>query len=189
MHKNLFLAVLLENKLKEKLAHNLRLSAPIEEVIYAPEQNLHLTLGFIRNVDFHDRSLLKSAFNNIKIEFSFEGFSQGSIVLGNGNSLCIRAGPFEKFIEMRLASRKLLQQNTENKYDYDNSFDYLPHIKIQSLRPYLTIEQKSVLLEEFSRKCDRRIEFNVSTLALMERQGELYRIVKKYLLNSSSTST
>ncbi|OJX10208.1 MAG: hypothetical protein BGO77_07290 [Caedibacter sp. 37-49] len=188
MHKNIFLAVLFENKLKEKLAHNLRLSAPIEEIIYTPKQNIHLTLGFIRNVDFHDRSLLKKAFNNIKTEFPFEGFLQRSIILGNGNSLCIRAEPFEKLAEIHLASRKLLRLNTENKYDFDNTFDYLPHIKIQSLRPYLTIERKTMLLEEFSRKCDRRIEFYVSTLALMERQGDFYHIIKKYLLDSSSTN-
>lgn len=182
MYKNLFLAVFFEEKLKEKLAHNLRLEASLDEVIYAPQQNLHLTLGFIRNVDFQDRALLKNAFNDIKATSPFKGYAQTSVILGHGNSLCIRGGPFEKLCEVRSAAQKLLLKNTQNKYDFDASFDYLPHIKIQSLRPYISHEVRQALLEVFSRKCERRNEFDITTLALMERQGEFYHIVKKYFL-------
>lgn len=188
MYKNLFLAVLFEDKLKEKLAHYLRLDASLEEVIYAPQQNIHLTLGFIRNVAAQDRPLLKNAFNSIKASPSFEGYAQTSVILGNGNSLCIRVGPFEKLSEIRIASQKTLLKSSYNKYDFDASFDYLPHIKIQSLRPYLSQERRISLLEDFSRKCDRRIEFKITSLALMERQGEFYHIIKKYPLEGSPTS-
>ncbi|AIL13244.1 hypothetical protein IM40_06645 [Candidatus Paracaedimonas acanthamoebae] len=188
MYKNLFLAVLFEDKLKEKLAHNLRLEASLEEVIYAPKQNLHLTLGFIRNVAPQDRALLKNAFDAIQFISIFKGYAQTSVILGNSNSLCIRAGPFEKLSEIRIASQKLLLQNSHSKYDFNASFDYLPHIKIQSLRSYLPIERRTSLLEEFSRKCERRIEFTIMSLALMERQGEFYHIVKKYFLEDSPTT-
>jgi len=146
MYKNLFLAVHFEDKLKEKLAHNLRLDASLDEVIYAPKQNLHLTLGFIRNVDPRDRSLLKSAFNDIQKMPSFNGFAHVSIILGNGNSLCVRAGPSEKLSEIRFAAQNLLVLHSQNKYDFDGTFDYLPHIKIQSLRPYLAVERRTSLL-------------------------------------------
>lgn len=187
MYKNLFLSILLENKLKEKLAHKLRLEASLDEVIYAPKQNLHLTLGFIRNVDPHDRASLKNAFNEITTFPSFKGHAQTSVILGNGNSLCIRVEPFDKLSEIRMFTQKLLLKNSQGQYDFDHSFEYLPHIKIQSLRPHLTLEQRTSLLKDFFKKCDHRIEFIITSLALMERQGEFYYILKKYFLEDQHT--
>jgi 2'-5' RNA ligase len=127
---NIFLAVELDDNTKQVLARKLFLLDFKDFLRFEPKRNLHITLGYIRDVHQTERRDIINAFKPLKECPPFTFHVDKAIVLGAFNHmLCVRLSPDEPFLALHNKAQQLLAQSTNFKFD-DKYPDFIPHVKI-----------------------------------------------------------
>ncbi|MBL0942303.1 MAG: hypothetical protein IBJ00_06245 [Alphaproteobacteria bacterium] len=183
--KNMFLAVIFDESTRFNLAHIFRLPLNSSLVRWEEKINYHLTLGYIANVEWHDRLEVAHAFHSLgEIQIFTAQVTKGLSLGINGDSLCLQMGPHEKFLAIHDFAGELLASAT--CYIFDNTYkDYIPHIKIQGIRHYLEQDEKNIIAQQFMTLSHRKFNLKIKTIALMERAhgNSKYNIIHTYKLS------
>ena len=183
-YKSMFLAIELDPDVKQKLAQTLYLDFPKKQIRRQAQRDFHITLGFIRNVKWEDRQLVTQTFKPLEKTPILSLAVTEVVTLGHfGQILCARFGPQDILEELSVQANALLTKHTE--YQFDQSYaDYIPHTKIQTLKHSLPEDLQAEILETFRGLPYKRIKFKAHNLALMERKGRNYQIIKRYQLRA-----
>ncbi|MFN7710299.1 MAG: 2'-5' RNA ligase family protein [Holosporales bacterium] len=182
MSQNAFLAIVPSDSTKLEIKQKLRLPFPPDQVRWVKQQNLHITLGYVHDLEREDRPLLAECFKPLAQLRVFKAVIRKPIILGTGNTLCGAVEPLSEMAQLREVSMELLAKGLEGRYDFDRTYDFLPHIKVQSVRKALPEDMKAALRQEFMMRPFHPIEFKVHHVAWMERAGDDYRIIRSFYL-------
>lgn len=179
---NIFLAVELDEDIKQVFARKLFLLEFKEFLRLEPKRNLHITIGYIQDVHHTERRAIVNAFKPLKEQHVFSAHVEGPVVLGEfRHMLCIQHSPYDAFLNLHNLSKKLLAENTHFHFSEKHP-DFLPHTKLQTIRKSAGMEVHDALIHEFQNKNFRKIEFKVKTLALMHRVDNMYETLYRYEL-------
>lgn len=181
MSHNAFLAVVPSDSTKLEIKQKLRLPFPPDQVRWVRQHNLHLTLGYIHNLAREDRKPLVQAFTSLSQLHAFKVLIRRPVVLGTGNTLCGLIEPSDELQKLREECSKLLER-LQGRYSFDQTYAFLPHVKVQSIRKSLSDDMRVALRDEFMERPFHQIEMKVNHVAWMERAGEDYRIIRSYYL-------
>jgi 2'-5' RNA ligase len=182
--KNMFLAVIFDEHARHDLAHTFRLPLDSSVVRWEEKVNLHLTIGYIAQVQWHDRLKVIEAFHPLKNIQIFTAEVRKGLSLGiNGDSLCLEMGPFEKFSHIHKFAGELLFTSTPYQFDPTYTY-YIPHIKIQGIRHYIDQDEKNAIAEQFMSLSRQKFRLTIKTIALMERAHgkSKYNLIQAYQL-------
>jgi 2'-5' RNA ligase len=183
---NIFLAVEFDEATRALLARKLFLLDYKDYLRLEPKRNLHITLGYIRDVHETQRRDIINAFKPLKEHHPFSAHVEAPITLGqHGHMLCVSHSPYEAFFALHMKAKELLMNNTEFQFD-DKHPDFIPHTKIQTIRKSAGKEIHDQIIEEFDKRNFRKIEFKVKTLALMHRIDKDYVVLYRYELHKHS---
>jgi 2'-5' RNA ligase len=188
---NLFLAALFDDEaLQDFSAYRLSISNE-KSLRDIPDQDLHLTLGYLRGIMVNDVSAIEHCF-----DFLTEGPSiptqVGSLsVFGHGKYLGIILNDSRKdLVKLRTKANDRLKETLP--YSFDARSMFTPHVSIQRLNPELPANFQHQLQKDFIAQPLRIKPLWIETLALMTREsnGDLssYRTIKQYKLKKTSAS-
>lgn len=185
---NIFLAVELDDDTKQLLARKLFLLDYREYLRTERKRNLHITLGYIRDVHESERRDIINAFKPLRNYHPFGAHVEGPVMFGaHRHMLCVRHGPYDKFHELHFEAKNLLHDNT--KFRFDNKHpEFIPHTKIQTIRRNSGLEIHEEITYAFTHLNFRKLDFKVKTLALMHRVDNDYQTLYRYELKKHGTT-
>ncbi len=180
--KSMFLAIPLDEEVQRQLASTFYLDLPKSQIKRAKQRNFHITLGFIPNVKWEDRSQIVGAFTPLSQHKKFTIEVDEIVTLGHfGQILCVQFGPQQFLEKLSLQAETFLKTHT--KYAFSEIYKkYIPHTKIQTIKKRVGDSQREKILEDFQQKLQDNLQFKIESLALMERVKNDYEIIKRYPL-------
>lgn len=179
---NIFLAVELDDDTKQLLARKLFLLDYRDYVRTEPKRNLHITLGYIRDVHESRRRDIINAFKPLKECTPFSAHVDSPLIFGSHrHMLCVRHTPYEAFHHLHKRAQNLLESQTDFKFD-DKHPDFIPHSKIQTIRKSAGHELHEEIIQAFEGLKFRKLDFKVKVLALMHRVDNEYQTLYRYEL-------
>lgn len=190
MKKNIFLAALpsYDNRLAitQKLLGCEAKRSPLIRVNWTHIDDLHITLGYIANVDLND-------IRNIALGFS--PISQFAPIMANaeeiriyGNAIVLRLEPQHRFLAIHKKMNQKLAEVSQNRYAFLVKKHFDPHLTIgrvknwQVLNPIHKQQFMSLIKEQF-----QTLSFLIQQAALLHHVGEAavptYQAIQKYSFN------
>ncbi|MGB0935442.1 MAG: 2'-5' RNA ligase family protein [Alphaproteobacteria bacterium] len=141
-------------------------------------ENLHITIGYMGAIPEDDFEEIFANFpnaDNIKIP---QLTVSGAVFLGKKNNIfCLSVTPDAPLQDIHLLTREDLESSSH--YGFDRTYPvYIPHIKIQSLKNKANDQQCEELKQAFMEKCDHSITFTPPSIALMQREDGVYKVLK-----------
>jgi len=177
---NIFLAIELDDDTKQLFARKLFLLDFKDFLRLESKRNLHITLGYIRDVHQTERRDIINAFKPLKEWAPFQAHVDSTIVLGQfEHMLCVQFKPYEPFKELRDKAASLLAELTTFRFD-DKYTNFIPHTKLQTIRRSAGREMHDIVIEEFEKLNLRKIDFKVKAIALMHRVDKDYETLYRY---------
>jgi 2'-5' RNA ligase len=177
---NIFLAVEFDDDTRQLLARKLYLLDYKDYLRLESKRNLHITLGYIRDVHETQRREIINAFKPLKECTPFSAHVEAPIVLGAfQHMLCVQLAPYEAFFQLHEQAKELLSSHTEFRLDEKHP-DFIPHAKLQTIRKSSGTEMHNIIIEEFESLNFRKLDFKVKTLALMHRIDKEYHTLYRY---------
>lgn len=179
---NIFLAVELDDDTKQLFARKLFLLDYRDFLRTEPKRNLHITLGYIRDVHESRRRDIIQAFKPLREYLPFSAHIDSPIIFGeHQHMLCVRHKPYEAFYDLHIKAKELLETHTDYKFD-DKHPHFIPHTKIQTIRRSAGPEMHDEIVQAFESLNFRKLDFKVKALALMHRVDNEYQTLYRYEL-------
>jgi 2'-5' RNA ligase len=187
---NLFLAALIDKEtLQDFLTY--RLPGDNEKSLRnIPEQDLHLTLGYLRGIMLNDVQAIENCFDFLTEEPTILTQIGSLSVFGHGKYLGIILNDSQKnLLKLRTKANSRLKETLP--YSFDARSLFTPHVSIQRFSPGLLASFQHKMQKDFIAQPLTIKPFLIETLALMTRDGDRetgsYRIIKQYKLKQART--
>lgn len=187
MKSNLFLAALLgqENRstLVQKMDRCEAKRSPLVKLQWTHAQDLHITLGYIAEVEQQDFRMIAMALNSVTESSRFMT-NFGAIKL-YGHALILSLEPYHSFFNLHKKMNQKLQDASQQKYQFETGKRYSPHLTLGRLRNAAMLnalhkQQLISLVEEQFRDTPLLIQQAALIRRVGEGNGPVYQTLQLY---------
>jgi 2'-5' RNA ligase len=157
--------------------------SPLVKIHWTHAQDLHVTLGYIANVDPKDIRMIAVAMTSVAEAARFMTNFGAIKLYGSALVLCLE--PYHSFFNIHKKMNQKLQESSQQKYHFETSKRYTPHITLGRIRNAQALNELhkqqfiSLAEEQF-----RESPLLIQQAALMQRVGEghgpIYQAVHLY---------
>lgn len=175
MKANIFLAALpgQENRLTliQKMDQCEARRSPLIKLQWTHAQDLHVTLGYIAEVEQKDFRIIVTALHSVTESSRFMA-NFGAIKL-YGGAVILSLEPYHSFFNLHKKMNQKLQEASQQKYQFETGKRYMPHITLARIRNVQALNELhkqqfiSLVEEQF-----REMPLLIQQAALMRRIGE-----------------
>lgn len=163
--------------------------SPLVKVQWTHTQDLHITIGFIANVDEKDLRSVAVGLTSISRATPF--MAHAAEIKAYGNAIVMRMEPYPHFHSLHKKMNMQLSEQTQERYHFDTKKRYDPHMTIGRIKNLnaLNLLHKQQLLSLVEEQF-KNVSFLVQQAALMHRMGEprgqiAYQILQPYPLTGA----
>lgn len=187
MKANIFLAALPAHDTRRSLTQKMDACeakrSPLIRLQWTHTQDLHVTIGFIPLVDQSDLRMVALALAEIS-KTSLFMVNFGSIKL-YGNALVLCLEPYHSFANLHKKMNQKLQEGTSERYQFDTSKRYMPHMTLGRIRNIQAInalhkQQLISLMEEQFQSTTMTIQQAALMRHVSETGGPVYQTLQLY---------
>lgn len=187
MKTNVFLAALPRQDNRITLAQKMDICeakrSPLIRLQWTHMQDLHVTLGFLANVEDKDLRMVALAMGSVS-EASLFMASFGAIKL-YGTALVLALEPYHSFFNLHKKVNQKLQEATDHRYHFETNRRFSPHMTLARVRNISALnalhkQQLISLVEEQFGQITLLIQQAALMRNISEGPGPVYQALQLY---------